>query len=118
MRKIQKRVESSGKRNHPRTSTDTIQDHVALMVSLSFYISELERDEIIRKRFNRVHQGSNTNALCFSLKRGQQAEATTIPSELGMDIHGKGILYCGRERKVFGGHSQKARILGRDIIYQ
>lgn len=66
MRERQKRVENvNRKRNHPRTSTSMTQDQVALILApLSFYISELERDESLANcMFSRC---SNTHCL-FSL---------------------------------------------------
>lgn len=66
MRERQKRMENvNRKRNHPRTSTSMTQDQVALILApLSFYISELERDESLANcMFSRC---SNTHCL-FSL---------------------------------------------------
>lgn len=55
-------------RNHPRTFTSRTWDQIVLILApLSFYISELERDEIIRKRLNCVYQGAQIHTLSFLL---------------------------------------------------
>lgn len=63
-----KKVLSVNIRNHPRTFTSRTRDQIVLILApLSFYISELERDEIIRKRLNCVYQGAQIHTLSFLL---------------------------------------------------
>lgn len=82
------------------TSHDIQNPGSSFLFDLSLTLLRLKEKKSLNKRllnqFAKVIKCSLSNSFTlFCLKRGQQTEATTVPSELGLDIPGQGILHSG-----------------------